>query len=187
MATSLKITEMSHFNENHVRDRLGHSVTHSDQSFARGPTIIMPNVHLDGQSFHHSGIVVPTRSPHFGVESSSHHGSNTNTDLVIARAISTVVGESSNHVRPNSENHDLLAPCGSRSPRTPAVSLSINPITRNRSIQQTLRTVFPTILPEVGNPDVSYVCSISFNTVVSLLVILLPNFDVLPIRVILIV
>ena len=109
------------FTGEYGRNRLGHSVTNSSQSFARGPTVTMPNVHLDGQSFHHSGIVVPTRSPHFGVESSSHHGSNTNTDVVVARAISTVVGESSNHVRPNNENQDLLAPCGSRSPRTPVL------------------------------------------------------------------
>jgi hypothetical protein len=145
------------------RDRLEHSVIHFGQHFARGPTITMPNVHLDGQPFHHHGsskqssrIVAPTGSPHFGVESSGHHGSNTNNDVVVARSISIVVGESSSHMRSNNENQDLLVPCGSQSPRTPAVSLSINPITRNRSIQQTLRTVFLTTLREVGTPDVSY-------------------------------
>jgi hypothetical protein len=145
------------------RKRLEHSVTHFGQRFARGPTVAMPNVHLDGQSFHHygsskqsSGIVAPTGSPYYSVDSFGHHGSNTNNDVVVAQSISTVVGESSNHVRSNNENQDLLVPCGSQSPRTPAVSLSMNPITRNRSIQQTLRTVFPTTLPEVGTPDVSY-------------------------------
>jgi hypothetical protein len=145
------------------RDRLGHSVNHFGQRFARGPTVTMPNVHLDGQSFHHHGsskqsgrIVAPTRSLHFNAKSSGHCVSNTNNDMVVAYAISTVAGESSGHVRSDNENWDLIVPCRSQLPRIPTVSLGINPITRNKSIQQTLRTVFSILLPKVGTPNISY-------------------------------
>jgi hypothetical protein len=76
--------------------------------------------------------------------------------MVVAYAISTVAGESSGHVRSDNENWDLIVPCRSQLPRIPTVSLCINPITRNKSIQQTLRTVFSILLPKVGTPNISY-------------------------------